>query len=72
MTATATDPDAIPTPRAPTESVLPELRATWWETRDFCDRSGVRVKEGSVLATNLVTKQKKVVPKGKIYSVPKP
>jgi hypothetical protein len=48
------------------------IRGTWWETRDFCDRSGVRVKEGSVLATNLITKQKKVVPKGKIYSVPKP
>lgn len=48
------------------------IRGTWWETRDFCDRSGVRVKEGTVLATNLVTNRKKLVPKGQIYSVPKP
>lgn len=48
------------------------IRGTWWETRDFCDRSGVRVREGTVTATNLVTGQKKAVPKGQIYSVPKP
>jgi len=48
------------------------IRGTWWETRDFCDRSGVRVLEGTVTATNLVTGKKKAVPKGQIYSVPKP
>lgn len=48
------------------------IRGTWWETRDFCDRSGVRVKDGTVLATNLVTGKRKAVPKGQIYSVPKP
>ena len=48
------------------------IRGTWWETRDFCDRSGVRVEEGTVAATNLVTGKKKAVPKGQIYSVPKP
>src|SRR5580765_4691648 len=48
------------------------IRGTWWETRDFCDRSGVRVREGTVTATNLVTGKKKAVPKGQIYSVPKP
>jgi len=48
------------------------IRGTWWETRDFCDRSGVRVREGTVTATNLVNGKKKAVPKGQIYSVPKP
>ena len=44
------------------------IRGTWWLTADYCDRTQVSVREGSVLVTDLAKKKKAVVSAGKSYS----
>ena len=43
-------------------------RGNWWLTADFCDRSLVHARQGSVLVTDFVTKKKVVVKAPKSYT----
>ena len=40
---------------------------TWWLIADFCDRTQIQVRQGVVLATNLVTKKTKRVRRGQSF-----
>ncbi len=48
------------------------VRGTWWLTADFCDRTFVQVRQGSMLVTDFVTKKKVVVKAPKSYIARKP
>ena len=41
------------------------IRGTWWLTADYCDRTQVSVREGSVLVTDLAKKKRLSCPPGR-------
>jgi hypothetical protein len=44
------------------------VRGTWWLTADFCDRTFVQARQGSLLVTDFVTKKRIVVRAPKSYT----
>ena len=44
------------------------IRGTWWLTADYCNRTLVTVKQGTVTVRDLVKKKTVIVSAGKSYS----
>ena len=49
-----------------------EVRGTFWLVSDYCDGTLVKVRSGTVIVTNLATKQKTVIKSGHAVFIKKP